>query len=157
MPNNIETIPIANRSLKALVANLYAYDRAPTPQEYSQVFDMKLGRFFRDGKKVTFEDECERLKLTDSEIDKLETWLAREKADREARIASNNEVLKAFKHVQIGYIKLPCGHQRRRATAFSIGKPDEIVCYYPGCLKRFKLENRMETDTLVELKPPVKK
>jgi len=148
-----EEVPIASRNLKQLVSNLYAYDRAPTPQEYGIVRDMKLGRFFHEGKKVTFEDECKRLKLTDSEIDKLESWLKREQAEKDARNASNNEVLKAFKRVGVGYVLLPCGHQRRKSTAFSISKPDEIQCWYPNCGKKFELQNK----TLVEVMPSVKK
>jgi len=150
MPNTYEDVnKNAIRSLKAIAQTTHGNSQAPTAQEYAWVRELKLGRAFRDGKKLKFDEECKNAKLTDSEIDKLEKWLALEEEERARRLQDYQKKLDPLAQLPleervkvdsllIGYTVLPCGHMRRTAEMFSKMRPGIVICMHRECGRRFR-------------------
>ena len=161
MPNIYEEVnKNAIRSLKAIAQTTHGHDQAPTAQEYAWVRELKLGRAFRDGKKLSFDNECKNAKLTDNEVSKLESWLKLEEEERARRQQDYQKKLDPLAQLPLeervkvdsrlkGYIVLPCQHLRRRINAFSVSNPSLVICIHKDCGKTYRFQN----EKMVEVKP----
>ena len=150
MPNIYEEVnKNAIRSLKAIAQTTHGNSQAPTAQEYAWVRELKLGRAFRDGKKLSFDNECKNAKLTDNEVSKLESWLKLEEEERARRQQDYQKKLDPLAQLPLeervkvdsrlaGYMVLPCGHLRRRDESFSKSRPGVISCIHRDCGRSYR-------------------
>jgi hypothetical protein len=145
----IDVNPNPTRSLKAITQTIYAHDQAPSPQEFSYCRELKAGRFHRDGKRVTWEQEIKDNKLTDIEVAKLEKWLKAEEEERARRQQDYQKKIDPLAQLPLeervkvdsrlaGYMVLPCGHLRRRDESFSKSRPGVVICIHRECGRRFR-------------------
>src|SRR5438445_12488257 len=155
----IDVNPNPVRSLKAIAQTIYGNAQAPSPQDFGYVRDLKLGRFYRSGSKVSWEDEIKSNKLTDIEVERLERWLKTEETERARRQQDYQKKMDPIAQLTLeervkvdsrlkGYIVLPCQHLRRRINAFSVSNPSLVICIHKDCGKTYRFQN----EKMVEVK-----